>query len=113
MTARFEIQPLLAIDEEITGLIEAANDEGFIFMETLRRQWLDGSNRFDRPGEVYLLVRQQGLLVAAGGINCDPYCGNAGTGRVRHVYVHKAARRSGAAECPNAWRLTRPSMRVL
>ena len=96
MKQAFAIHRIAAIDAEVEGLAAQASDEGFVFMQTLLDQWADGSNRFDQPGEVYFGVRQDGRLIAAGGLNRDPYSSAPGTGRVRHVYVRPEARRGGA-----------------
>lgn len=96
MTARFEVAPLTSAGGAIERLIAEAGTQGFPFMETLRREWLDGRNRFDKAGEIYLGVYSQSALLAAGGLNHDPYCSQARTGRIRHVYVLESARRLGA-----------------
>jgi GNAT superfamily N-acetyltransferase len=37
----------------------------------------------------------QGLLVAVGGLTCDPFAGRLDTGRIRSVYVRPAWRNQG------------------
>ncbi|QNI35031.1 GNAT family N-acetyltransferase [Alloacidobacterium dinghuense] len=37
----------------------------------------------------------QGLLVAVGGLNCDPFAANPEIGRIRRVYVKQAWRNQG------------------
>jgi len=37
----------------------------------------------------------QGLLVAVGGLNCDPFAGRPEVGRIRRVYVRPAWRNKG------------------
>jgi hypothetical protein len=49
-----------------------ARDEGYDFIETLVDEWASASNRFDAPGEALCGHLDQGLLVAVGGLNCDP-----------------------------------------
>lgn len=92
----FDIKPIKAMDAQIAELAARASAEGFIFMQTLLDRWADRSNRFDQPGEVYLGVRVDDRLIAAGGLNRDPFASDPGTGRVRHVYVLPEARRNGA-----------------
>lgn len=96
MKDRFTLDVVDALDPEFDRLAKLARSEDFRFMDTLIDRWRDGSNRFDQPGEVYLAVRRNGRLIAAGGLNRDPYCQEPGTGRVRHVYVEPDVRRSGA-----------------
>jgi GNAT superfamily N-acetyltransferase len=98
MPSEFEIHQLTSVEGPIVRLIDEANAAGFPFMDTLRREWEVRSNRFDRPGEVYLEVWRSGELVAAGGLNIDPYSSDPKTGRIRHVYVLAAARRHGAGQ---------------
>lgn len=97
MRAQYEARQLTSINGGIVNLIDEANAAGFPFMETLRREWLDGSNCFNQTGETYLEIWLKGELVAAGGLNRDPYCAEPFTGRIRHVYVLAKARRLGAA----------------
>ena len=75
---------------------EAAAD-GFRFLDRLVAEWDSGSNRFDAPGERLLGAFLDDRLVAIGGLNIDPYADEAGTARLRHVYVLKAERRRGLA----------------
>ncbi|MBS0481326.1 MAG: GNAT family N-acetyltransferase [Proteobacteria bacterium] len=98
MKPAFTLIRVNSIAPELEALIEAANAEGFPFMQTLRREWDDGGNRFDRQGEAYFAVRHHGRLIAAGGLNHDPYAGRIDVGRVRHVYVMEPARRGGAGK---------------
>jgi len=92
----FLVAPIASVGPELRALAACARDENFPFMDRLIAHWEDRSNRFDQPGETYLGVWQSGELVAAGGLNRDPYSGGPQVGRVRHLYVHPAARRSGA-----------------
>ncbi|MFM5947672.1 MAG: GNAT family N-acetyltransferase [Novosphingobium sp.] len=96
MANEFEIAAIERIDDDLLALVAVARGEGFTFMDRLVNHWSSGENRFDQPGECYFAVRLGGRLVAAGGLNRDPYCETAGVGRVRHVYVLPEARRSGA-----------------
>ena len=96
MKQQFEVRQMASPDGPVAGLIDQANASGFRFMETLRREWHAGNNRFDRPGEIYLEVLLDGRIVAAGGLNIDPYAGRSDIARIRHVYVLEEARRSGA-----------------
>lgn len=83
------------LPDDLFVLLEASLAEGYDFVERLITDWNDGSNRFDRPGEVLLQVRDGLALVAIGGLNVDPYLDDASVGRIRHVYVLPSARRFG------------------
>jgi GNAT superfamily N-acetyltransferase len=72
-----------------------ARDEGYDFIETLVEEWASGKNRFDAPGEVLCGHLHQGLLVAVGGLSCDPFAGRPDMGRIRRVYVRSAWRNKG------------------
>lgn len=59
------------------------------------RKWHEGTNRFAKPGEVFLGVFRAAALIAVGGLNRDPYADQDGIGRLRHLYVRQSTRRSG------------------
>ncbi len=71
--------------------------EGYRFLERLAAEWHTRANRFDQGGEVLLGATLGDDLVAVAGLNRDPYTHQARTGRVRHLYVMRAARRHGIA----------------
>jgi len=72
-----------------------AKEEGYDFLETLVEDWASATNRFDGPGETLLGSLDEGLLVAVGGLNCDPFAGCPDMGRIRRVYVRQAWRNQG------------------
>jgi GNAT superfamily N-acetyltransferase len=72
-----------------------AQDEGYDFIETLVEEWASRANRFDAPGEALCGHLDQGLLVAVGGLNRDPFAGRPDMGRIRRVYVRSAWRNRG------------------
>jgi GNAT superfamily N-acetyltransferase len=72
-----------------------AKEEGYDFLETLVEDWASARNRFDAAGETLLGSMDEGLLVAVGGLNCDPFAGRPDTGRIRRVYVRQAWRNQG------------------
>ena len=96
MAHAFTIRPVEAIGPELRHLDSCASNEGFQFMGRLIAAWEDGSNRFDKPDEAYFSVWTKKQMVAAGGLNRDPYCAEPKVGRVRNVYVCPSSRRSGA-----------------
>lgn len=80
---------------QMEPLLVESRAEGHHFVDRLVDDFLDGSNRFDQPGEVLFGVYAGGQLVAVGGLNRDPYLPDVNAGRVRHVYVLPAFRRQG------------------
>jgi GNAT superfamily N-acetyltransferase len=61
----------------------------------LVRDWRDGTNRFERPGENFFVASDDGPIIGVCGVNVDPYTSNYGTGRLRHLYMHPEYRRRG------------------
>jgi GNAT superfamily N-acetyltransferase len=99
--AIFIIQVMIAIQKielpspGMESLQSEALAEGYDFVQTLVEEWANAENRFDAPGEVLCGHLDQGLLVAVGGINCDPFAGRPDMGRIRRVYVRPAWRNKG------------------
>lgn len=76
-------------------LMAEASAERYNFMNTLAAEWASGSNRFDAPGEILCGHADEGLVVAVGGVNIDPYVGRPNVGRLRRIYVRPAWRNRG------------------
>lgn len=83
---------------QLAELAQEASAEGFRFVGRLMDDWLDGSNRFDQPGECLLVATVDGRLVGVGGVNIDPYVADGETARLRRLYVANAYRRRGIGE---------------
>ena len=75
-----------------------AHHEGFLFIDRLWSEWEDGRNRFNAPGETLIGCTDQGLLVAVGGLNRNPFDGPDSIGRIRRVYVRPAWRNQGVGQ---------------
>jgi GNAT superfamily N-acetyltransferase len=89
---------ILKIELPIPGLERLqseAQEEGYDFIDTLVEEWANAQNCFDAPGEALCGHLDQGLLVAVGGLNVDPFAGNLEIGRIRRVYVRQAWRNKG------------------
>jgi GNAT superfamily N-acetyltransferase len=71
-----------------------ARAEGHNFIERLVKEWTSGENRFDAPGELLCGCIEDGVLVAVGGLNRDPFA-DADIGRIRRVYVRPGWRKKG------------------
>lgn len=89
-----------AIDDlkqvEISKLVEESEAEGYRFLRRLVNQYEDGTNTFNKAGEVlYGVWDPTGELVAIGGLNRDPYSDKSGVGRLRRFYISEHARRQG------------------
>jgi GNAT superfamily N-acetyltransferase len=67
--------------------------EGYRFLERLAVDWASGAIRFDRPGELLMVARVDGVLAAIGGLTVDPVV--AGALRMRRFYVGARFRRQG------------------
>ncbi len=95
MLAGLVVQRFESLPEDIQSLLRVSREEGHELVERLIDDWADGSNRFDRPGEVALEARLDSRLVGVGGLNQDPYLDDPSVGRIRHVYVSPDARGLG------------------
>ncbi len=80
-------------------LAEEAEAEGWQFVRRLANEWYDGTNRFDRPGEVLIGAWAAKTLVGVCGLNVDPYSGDPSVGRVRHLFVTRSFRGHGVGRC--------------
>jgi GNAT superfamily N-acetyltransferase len=81
--------------DQLAPLVAESRRLGYQFLTRLVDEWARGANRFDRPGEVLLGAFRRGGLVGVGGLNVDPYATVGRGGRVRHLYVLAAHRRTG------------------
>ncbi|WP_142827388.1 GNAT family N-acetyltransferase [Planococcus soli] len=89
-----EIQDLQQVD--VSKLVEESEAEGYRFLRRLVDQYEDGSNTFNKTGEVlYGVWDHHNHLVAIGGLNRDPYSTKEGVGRLRRFYISANARRQG------------------
>ena len=89
-----EITDLNSVD--VSKLVEESEAEGYRFVRRLVDQYEEGTNTFDKEGEIlYGVWDQHGHLVAIGGINRDPYSDKSGVGRLRRFYISPGARRQG------------------
>ncbi|HDR7799693.1 TPA: GNAT family N-acetyltransferase [Bacillus tropicus] len=88
------ITDLFSID--VDHLVRESICEGFRFLQKLVNDYRNGINRFNKYGEsLYGLFTKEGVLIAIGGLNKDPYSNDPEIGRLRRFYVSKAYRRKG------------------
>jgi len=85
-----------SLPAEVAGLVVEGERAGYRFVRRLLDDWHSGQNRFDREGEALFGTRVGPALVGVCGLNVDPHAGDAGIGRVRHLYVLEAWRGHGA-----------------
>src|SRR4051794_12601002 len=94
MAAPVAFEPVeVTLPAGFDDLAAAATAEGHPFLARLAAEWASGHNRFDRPGERLIAVRDGGALAAIGGLNRDPLLDDPTVARLRHVYVHPGWRR--------------------
>lgn len=87
MLAGLVVQPFDSLPEDIQVLLRVSREEGHELVARLVDDWAEGSNRFDRPGEVAMEARVDSRLVGVGGLNLDPYLDDPRVGRIRHIYL--------------------------
>lgn len=81
---------------DVSKLVEESEAEGYRFLRRLANQYEDGTNTFNKAGEVlYGVWDHTGELVAIGGVNRDPYSDKDGVGRLRRFYISEHVRRQG------------------
>ncbi|MFS0864388.1 GNAT family N-acetyltransferase [Fredinandcohnia sp. 179-A 10B2 NHS] len=89
-----QINNLLNFDLDI--IVNQSKQEGFRFVERLINDYRNGSNTFDHCGEgLFGVFNEEGVLVAIGGLNKDPFSNGQYIGRVRRFYVCEEYRRKG------------------
>lgn len=89
-----QIENLLSID--FAHLVKESKEDGFRFLERLVDEYRSGTNTFHKPGELlYGVYNTDGILVAIGGLNVDPFSENQKIGRLRRFYVASSYRRKG------------------
>ncbi|MFE6169578.1 GNAT family N-acetyltransferase [Viridibacillus arvi] len=89
-----QINNLLNFD--IDSLVKQSKADGFRFVERLVNNYKNGSNTFNHIGEgLFGVFNEEGVLVAIGGLNKDPFSNEQSIGRLRRFYVCKAYRRKG------------------
>ena len=80
---------------DLATLLGASLEEGHGLVRRTLDEWVDGTNRFDRPGEVFFVSLVGESSVGMCGLNVDPFVNDPGLGRVRHLYVLPGFRRGG------------------
>jgi GNAT superfamily N-acetyltransferase len=81
--------------DHLAPLVADSEQAGLRFVRRLVDEWIEGLNRFDRPGESLFTAVRDGRLVGVCGLNVDPYSTTPRVGRLRHLYVLTPCRRTG------------------
>jgi GNAT superfamily N-acetyltransferase len=77
------------------ALLTESEAEGHELLTRFVAALASGAECHDGVTAHFLAVTRQGVLIALGGIAPDHYLTNPAVGRMRHVYVARAFRRSG------------------
>lgn len=80
---------------KMTALLKHSTGEGFDLLERMNQNFLNGTARFDRPGEALICAEYEGRLVAICGSAPDPSDDRAL--QLRHGYVLPELRQLGIA----------------
>jgi GNAT superfamily N-acetyltransferase len=89
------VERIFTLPDRFEILRAEAAVEGFRHIETMWFEWQDGTNRFNRPGEMLAAATVDGELAGIGGITED-FVDRAGL-RMRRFYVRPGFRRRGLA----------------
>jgi GNAT superfamily N-acetyltransferase len=87
---------LSVLPDGFEELAADAQADGERMLDVLREDWLAGLLRFDAPGEALFAAYAGDALLGLCGLTRDPYLRDEKVGRVRRLYVRRAARRHGA-----------------
>jgi GNAT superfamily N-acetyltransferase len=89
-----QINNLLNFD--LDSLVNESKEDGFRFVERLVNDYKNGSNTFNHFDEgLFGVFNEEGVLIAIGGLNNDPFSTDRSIGRLRRFYVSKVYRRNG------------------
>jgi len=83
---------LKSIPANVDRLVKVSEMEGYIFVRRFIEEWANGSNQFNKAGEILFGAEDGKSLVGICGINIDPYIEKDGVGRLRHLYVDPVTR---------------------
>jgi GNAT superfamily N-acetyltransferase len=90
------VQRVASLPDGFGELAADALADGEKLLEVLREDWDSGALRFDGPGEALFAATAGQALLGVCGLTRDPYLQAEEVGRVRRLYVRRAARRHGA-----------------
>jgi len=79
------------------AILVEARREGHVFVERFHAEWQEGRERYDGENEGLFGAFLGERFVGMAAIGRDPYAQDPSIGRLRHVFVIRAARREGVA----------------
>jgi GNAT superfamily N-acetyltransferase len=95
----WSIEPLCGeLPDGFDAVLVEARQDGHAFIERFHSRWQEGEERYQGENEGIFAAFQDGHFVGMAAMGVDPYAGDPTIGRLRHVFVLKAARRKGIAE---------------
>jgi hypothetical protein len=68
-------------------LVAQSERDGWRFVRRLADEWVAGTCRFDRPGELLFAARVGGIIVGVCGLNVESHAADAMIGRARRCAV--------------------------
>jgi GNAT superfamily N-acetyltransferase len=89
-------------------LRHAADGEAYNMLAVLAKEWADGTNRFEKPGEALVAAYEGEHLAGLGAMTHDPNI--QGALRMRRFYVSPRHRRSGIGRALARALLDRPEV---
>lgn len=86
---KIEIKEVKELPKSISELAKHSEKEGFSFVHRLIEEFEDGTNRFDKAGEFFLVAYDGERLIGCGGLNQQRSEdeNESKIGRVRRFYV--------------------------
>ncbi|NKE47615.1 GNAT family N-acetyltransferase [Roseomonas frigidaquae] len=93
--AAIRIERIVTLPEGIEDLAADALGDGQRMLQVLCEDWHAGTLRFDGWGDALFAAHLGTALVGLCGLTRDPYLPDEVVGRVRRLYVLRAARRAG------------------
>lgn len=93
--SRIRIARVTGLPEAFAELAADALADNQRMLEVLREDWQAGTLRFAAEGEALFTAHAGQALVGLCGLTRDPYLVQDRVGRVRRLYVLRAARRAG------------------
>ncbi|WP_096154021.1 GNAT family N-acetyltransferase [Bacillus sp. FJAT-45066] len=94
---KYEVKQIYnLLNFDVDSLVKQSKEDGFRFVERLANDYKNGSNTFNHSREgLFGVFKEEGVLVAIGGLNKDPFSNEQSIGRLRRFYVSKEYRRNG------------------
>ncbi len=87
------VRQTVGLPDQLDQLLLEAEAEGFNMVSVLQDEWRNGTNRFERPGEILALATVGGEVAGIGGATQDFM--DSSWLRMRRFYVRPAYRRQG------------------